>query len=89
MVKKLGIAQLKAHLAEALREVEAGDRIAIERRGRTVAMLVPPSDAAIAEEDWWTQIHGIASHVDDFESIMRATVRSRRTSRPRPVDLED
>jgi antitoxin (DNA-binding transcriptional repressor) of toxin-antitoxin stability system len=29
MVKKVAVAQLKAHLAETLRDVEAGDRIAI------------------------------------------------------------
>ncbi|MEW5741762.1 MAG: hypothetical protein AB1938_22775 [Myxococcota bacterium] len=33
MVKKMAVAELKAHLAEALCDVEAGARVVIERRG--------------------------------------------------------
>jgi prevent-host-death family protein len=37
----VGIAELKAHLSEALRAVEAGKRVTIRAHGRPVADLVP------------------------------------------------
>lgn len=89
MVKKLAVAQLKAHLSETLRGVEAGDRVAIERRGKTIAVLVPPSEAAVNAGDWWGELYGVMSGVDDFERIMRETVRSRDRARPRPVRLDE
>jgi len=89
MVRKVGVAELKAHLAETLREVEAGSQVAIERRGKTIAVLVPPADAATRQEDWWGELHGLMAEVDDFERIIKETVRSRRRARPRPVRLED
>ena len=89
MVRKVAVAQLKAHLAETLRDVEAGDRIAIERRGKTIAVLVPPSEAAISAGGWWGELYGVMSGVKDFERIMRATVRSRDRTRPRPVHLDE
>ncbi len=89
MVKKIAVAELKAHLSETLREVEAGGRVAIERRGKTIAVLVPPGDAASAPGDWWAELHGVLSDVKDFERIMRDAVRSRSRARPRVVRLEE
>lgn len=89
MVKKIAVAELKAHLSDTLRDVEAGSRIAIERRGKTIAILVPPSEAASIAGDWWAELHGVMSGVKDFERIMRDTVRSRNRARPRPVRLDE
>ncbi len=83
------MAQLKAHLAETLRDVEAGDRIAIQRRGKTVAVLVPPTEADALANDWWRALNGVMADVDDFEKIVRETVKSRANARPRRVKLED
>jgi prevent-host-death family protein len=86
--KRLAIADFKAHLAEALREVEAGGRIVVERRGRPVAVLVAPEAAGLDDRGWWHELHGVARDIDDFEAIMRNVVRSRRKARSRPIDLE-
>lgn len=87
--KRLAVADFKAHLAEALREVEAGGRIVVERRGRPVAVLVAPDAAGLDDREWWHELHGIARDIEDFDAITREVVRSRRKARPRPVDLED
>lgn len=88
MVKKIAVVELKTHLSDTLRDVEAGSRIAIERRGKTIAVLVPPSDAAGAAGEWWSELHGVMSDVKDFERVMRDTVRSRSRARPRAVRLD-
>jgi prevent-host-death family protein len=87
LVKKIAVADLKAHLAEALREVEAGGRIVVERRGKAVAVLVPPAEGQANAMGWWRELDGIVSDIDDFDEIMRDVVRSRRNARPRAVDL--
>jgi prevent-host-death family protein len=89
MVKKLSVAALKANLSEALRDVEGGTRIVVERRGQPVAVLVPADDAAMNTHPWWQDLYGIVAEVADFDAIMHDIVRSRRKSRPRPVKLED
>lgn len=40
-MKSMGISELRAHLSEALRDVERGEAIEITRRGDAVALLVP------------------------------------------------
>ncbi|HKQ67864.1 MAG TPA: type II toxin-antitoxin system prevent-host-death family antitoxin [Polyangiaceae bacterium] len=87
MTSSLAVAELKAHLADALRRVEAGERIVVERRGKPIAVLVPAAEASEGGE-WWRHLYGVAADIDDFESVMRDVVKSRRTARPRPVDLE-
>ena len=87
MVKKMPVAHFKSHLAEALRDVEAGDRVVIERRGRAVAVLVPVDDAAAPAKAWLEEVEGLMDGVDDFETIMRDVVRSRARQKSRPVDL--
>jgi len=87
--KRLAVADFKAHMAEALREVEAGNRIVVERRGKAVAVLVPPEDAELPRRTWWRDVYGIAEDIGDFDTVMRSVVRSRRLARPRAVKLED
>ena len=83
------MADLKAHLSQALREVEAGGRIVVERRGQAVAMLVAPDETQAGAEPWWRELDGIMADIDDFDEVMRDVVRSRRDAMPRPVHLED
>ncbi len=42
MARTMTAATAKAHLAEALRDVESGESVTITRHGRPVAVLVPP-----------------------------------------------
>jgi len=42
MPRTMSAAVAKAHLAEALRDVESGEAVTITRYGRPVAVLVPP-----------------------------------------------
>lgn len=88
MVKKMAVAEFKAHLADALREVEAGDRVVIERRGKAVAVLVPVDVAAAPSKSWLEEIEGVMEGVSDFEQIMSDVVRSRASAKPRAVELE-
>ena len=88
LVKTLPVAELKAHFSDALRQVESGGRIIVERRGKPVAVLVPLSEARTDGNEWWRELDGIAADVGDFEGIMREVVRSRRKARTRRVDLE-
>ncbi len=48
-----GVRQLKDNLSRYIRQVEAGDRVAITAHGRVVAELVPPSLAAASR--WSTR----------------------------------
>jgi antitoxin (DNA-binding transcriptional repressor) of toxin-antitoxin stability system len=87
----MGVAAIKAHLTDALRRIESrGERVVIERRGRPVALLCPFDARAAegAEEHWADALNGIAADVPDFDRVMRATMRSRRASRCRAVDLD-
>ncbi len=56
-MKHVGAYEAKTHLPRLLREVAAGESIAITRRGVTVALLVPPaepqkSDPGAAIDAW-------------------------------------
>ena len=40
----LSITEIRERLAEVADQVQSGERIAIEQQGKTLAVLVPPSD---------------------------------------------
>ena len=46
-----GIRELKNNLSQFVRRVEKGERIAVTAHGRVVAMLVPPTSAAMSKRD--------------------------------------
>ena len=46
----VGVRDLKAHLSEYLRRVQAGERLTVTDRGRAVALLAPAERAA--RHDW-------------------------------------
>jgi prevent-host-death family protein len=91
MTKRVSVATAKARLSEMIREVERDRRqVVIERRGTPVAVLEPydPSRVADGERHWSEALRGVVADVDDFARIMDDVVRSRRSARPRKVDLE-
>lgn len=45
----IGVRELKAHLSECLRRVQAGERITVTDRGRPIAVLAPVERAASRE----------------------------------------
>ncbi len=52
VMKRAGIAELKAHLSEHLAAVRAGDELLVTDRGRPVAKLVPlEADEGSAEDE--------------------------------------
>lgn len=91
MTKRMGVAQVKARLAEILREVEGrGERVVVERRGRAVAIIQPydPRDDVAEQQHWAEALDGIAGDIEDFDEIMEQVVSSRPLARPRTVDLD-
>ena len=91
MIRRLGVAGVKAHLAEILREVEnRGERVVIERRGRPVAVIQPYHPSAETPPLHWARaLRGIAAGIEDFEQVMDEVVKTREKARPRPVNLDD
>lgn len=45
--KEVGVAELKAHLSEYLRQVRAGESIVIRDRDRPIARLVPYEEESV------------------------------------------
>lgn len=92
MVRKIGVAQIKARLAEVLRGVEqSGQRVIVERRGRPVAVIQPYDPEAFAPDrrHWAEELEGVAGDIEDFEEVLEEVVGSRSSARPRPVDFDD
>jgi prevent-host-death family protein len=48
-MKEVGAFEAKTRLGQLLDRVEAGDQVAITRRGKVVAHLVPPAEAVDRE----------------------------------------
>jgi len=46
------VAEAKAQLSEILRQVEAGEKVTITRRGRPVATIVPAADESKKAINW-------------------------------------
>ena len=90
--KALSVAEAKASLSEAIREVEGGSTVIITRHGKPVAALVNANDAATLEtlraagpQQGLASIAGGWAGSDKLvESIATAARRGRR----RPVRLE-
>jgi prevent-host-death family protein len=84
---EIGVAEAKAKLSELLERVSNGERILVARRGRPVAMLVPPDTEveAPARPRGLATLAGVLADAPDFEAEIRQVVRSRRTARDRPA----
>lgn len=46
------VAEAKAHLSEILKEVEAGKKVTITKRGRPIATIVPPQKPSGKVINW-------------------------------------
>jgi prevent-host-death family protein len=90
--KALSVAEAKASLSEAIREVEGGNTVIITRHGKPVAALVSANDVATLEtlraagpQQGLASIAGGWAGSDQLvESIATAARRGRR----RPVRLQ-
>jgi antitoxin (DNA-binding transcriptional repressor) of toxin-antitoxin stability system len=49
-MRSVGVRELKAHLSQILRQVQAGEAVLVTDRGRVVAELRRPGPAALMEE---------------------------------------
>jgi antitoxin (DNA-binding transcriptional repressor) of toxin-antitoxin stability system len=49
-MRSVGVRELKAHLSQILRQVQAGEAVLVTDRGRVVAELRQPGRAALLEE---------------------------------------
>lgn len=88
MTEMLGVAETKRRFAELIDRVLDGERVVVTRRGRPVAALVPPSDAAAREPSTHLGLAAFAGAMADwpeFEEVMAEVVTSRRHARDRDV----
>ena len=82
MKMSVGVAEAKQHLADLLGRVAYGkERVMITRRGKPMAVLVPPDQVFgrrhLADARGWLNEH------DSFFSAMRDIVEGRLRHRPR------
>src|SRR5512139_2854859 len=79
---QISVADAKKHLSELLGRVTyGGERIVISKRGRPMAILVPPIQAKA--ERSLREIEGWLEEDDPFFEIMGQIVRSRAEHPPR------
>lgn len=91
MVKYVGIGVAKAHFTELLRNVEQRkEHLVLKRRGHPIAIVQPyePGFVEATEAHWASALNGIVQNISDFGPIMRDTVRSRRKSGLRKINLD-
>jgi prevent-host-death family protein len=98
-VKKVSAAEAKAKLSALVAEVAfGGQRVVIERRGKSVAALVSMSDLACLEQDRATssQPHGALALVgawrdvpdEEINALISAIYAAREQDLVRPVNVE-
>ena len=90
--RALSVAEAKASLSEAIREVEAGHTVVITRHGKPVAALVQPEDVArlallkaAGPEQGLASVAGGWKGADDLVSNIAA---ASRRGRRRPARLD-
>jgi prevent-host-death family protein len=80
--KTFDVAQAKKHFSELLDRVACGgERIVISKRGKPLAVLVPPSE--LSPEDHLSKTKGWMENDDPFFDIMDQIVCDRATHTPR------
>ena len=78
----ISVAEAKQHLADLLGRVAYGkERVTITRRGRPMAVLVPPEQAG--QRQHLAAAQGWLDERDAFFTTMQAVVQSRLSHRPR------
>jgi prevent-host-death family protein len=88
--RALSVADAKATLSDAIREVEAGGTVLITRRGEPVAALVRPEELAVLErlraagpEGGLASVAGGWEGADELVSNIAAAARRGRRPPPR------
>jgi prevent-host-death family protein len=88
--KALSVAEAKATLSDAIRDVEAGGTVLITRRGQPVAALVRPEDVAVLErlraagpEGGLASVAGGWEGADELVADIAAAARRGRRRAPR------
>ena len=91
MSRTLSAAEAKAHLAQALRDVESGETVTITRYGRPVAILVPSQWAdqlerlrAAGAESGLGGLIGRYSDGDELADALEQVVATRTPGRDLP-----
>lgn len=80
--KTFNVAEAKKHLSEILGRVAyGGERITISKRGKPLAILIPPSESS--SEDHLVKTKGWLENDDPFFKLMDQVVRDRATHIPR------
>jgi len=92
LTRRVSIAQVKATLAERVREVERGEAIILTRHGRPVAALIPAEDLerlerlrAAGPESGLASLAGGWKNSDDLVRILEKSSRYGRRPTP-PLD---
>jgi len=81
--RHVSVAQAKLHFADLLGRVAYGkERVTITRRGRPMAILVPPEEVGGGRHV--ADAHGWLEERDPFFRTMEHIVEERLTHRPRP-----
>ena len=76
------VGEAKKHFSELLSRVAyGGERITIAKRGKPLAMLVPP--ATEPDSDHLSRVEGWLENNDPFFKIMNQTVQNRQKHLPR------
>ena len=82
MMTRVSVAEAKQHLADLLGRVAYGkERVTITRRGRPMAVLIPPEQAVGRRH--LAQAHGWLDERDPFFTRIAQIIEGRLTHRPR------
>jgi len=80
--REVGVAEAKKHLSELLGRVAyGGERIVISKRGKPMAVLIPPTKSA--EEGHLSKVEGWLDPDDPFFEIVGQMVSERTAHIPR------
>ena len=80
--REVGVAEAKKHLSELLGRVAyGGERIVISKRGKPMAVLIPPTKSA--EEGHLSKVEGWLDPDDPFFDIVGQMVSERTAHIPR------
>ena len=81
--KEVSVAEAKKHLSELLGRVAyGGERIMISKRGKPMAVLIPPSEEGSAEEHL-SKVEGWLESGDPFFEAIDQIVHDRASHLPR------
>lgn len=82
ITKEVSVAEAKKHFSDLLGRVAyGGERITILKRGKPMAVMVPPTE--VAGEEHLSKIEGWLEPEDPFFEAIDQIVRDRADHRPR------